>query len=166
MSSRQIELSANHKAVDEQKSATGSTSLVPSKTTALVPPPATPVKRSNPSRWRRRGLWIGLAAAAGLGGWLFYAQPWKAGIPLVSVELVAPGPVTRVLAVNGRIAALRSVAVRSTVAGTLVSSLAEEGDAVVEGAVIARLDDTSQQAAVRQAAAALDQQLVAQAAGA
>ena len=100
--------------------------------------------------------------AAGVGGWLFYAQPWQAGTPLVSVELVTPGPVTRVLAVNGRIAALRSVAVRSTVAGTLVASLAEEGDTVAQGAIIARLDDTAQQAAVRQAEAALDQQLVAQ----
>jgi RND family efflux transporter MFP subunit len=162
MSSRQIELSANPKAVDEQKSATGSTALVPSKKTALVAPPAKPVKRPTPSRWRRWGLWIGLTVAAGVGGWLFYAQPWQAGTPLVSVELVTPGPVTRVLAVNGRIAALRSVAVRSTVAGTLVASLAEEGDKVSRGAIIARLDDTSQLAAVRQVEAALDQQLVAQ----
>lgn len=98
-----------------------------------------------------------------MGGGLFYAQPWQAGIPLVSVELVAPGPVTRVLAVNGRIAALRSVAVKSTVAGTLVAALAEEGNDVLQGAVLARLDDTSQQAAVRQARAALDQQLLAEA---
>ncbi len=108
-------------------------------------------------------MWIGLAAAGGVGGWLFYAQPWQTGLLAVSVELVAPGPVTRVLAVNGRIAALRTVAVKSTVAGTLVSALAEEGNAVLQGAVIARLDDTSQQAAVRQATAALDQQLLAEA---
>lgn len=162
MSSRQIELSANPRTVDEPRSAAGSTSLVPSKTTALIAPPAKSASRPKPSSWRRWGLWIGLAAAAGVGGWLFYAQPWQAGIPLVSVELVAPGPVTRILAVNGRIAALRSVSVRSTVAGTLVASLAEEGDRVSQGAIIARLDDTAQQAAVRQATAALDQQLVAQ----
>ena len=83
-------------------------------------------------------------------------------MPVVSVEVVAFGPVTRVLAVNGRIAALRSVAVKSTVTGTLGASLAEEGDTVSQGAVLARLDDTSQQAAVRQANATLDHQLLAQ----
>ena len=36
-----------------------------------------------------------------------------------------------------------SVAVKSTVAGTLVASLAGEGDTVSQGAIIARLDVTS-----------------------
>lgn len=145
------------------KSAAGSSALVPATKSALVAPPVKPTKRSRPSARWRWGLWIGLACAAGIGGWLIYAQPWQAGIPVVSVEIVAPGSVTRVLAVNGRIAALRSVAVRSTVAGTLGTALAEEGDAVSEGAILARLDDTSQQAAVRQATAALEQQLLVEA---
>lgn len=93
---------------------------------------------------------------------MFHAQPWSAGIPVVGLEVVAPGLVTRVLAVNGRIAALRSVDVKSTVAGTLVAPLAEEGDIVAQGAILARLDDTPQQAVVRQTAAALDSGLVSQ----
>jgi RND family efflux transporter MFP subunit len=40
--------------------------------------------------------------------------------------------------------------------------LADEGDVVAQGTTLARLDDTSQQAALRQAVAALDQVLVAQ----
>jgi RND family efflux transporter MFP subunit len=136
--------------------------LVPARSTALVAASERTTRRSSTSPWRRRGIWLGLAVAVAVGGWLFYAQPWNAGVPAVIVEIVTPGPVTRVLAVNGRIAALRSVAVKSTVAGTLVSPLAEEGDVVSGGTVLARLDDTSQQAAVRQAVAALDQGLVAQ----
>jgi RND family efflux transporter MFP subunit len=159
MSNLHIELSAKPERVEATKSGGA---LIPSGTTALVPPLRKPAIRSRTSYWRRWGSWIVLATVGGIGGWLAYAQPWQAGVPVVSVELVAPGPVTRVLAVNGRIAALRSVAVKSTVAGTLVASLAEEGDIVSQGAILARLDDTSQQAAVRQTMAALDQEILAQ----
>jgi len=162
MSNPRIELSANPEKVESTKSGGASGALISSGTTALVPPPRKPAIRSRTSYWRRWGSWIVLATVGGIGGWLLYAQPWQAGVPVVSVELVAPGPVTRVLAVNGRIAALRSVAVKSTVAGTLVASLAEEGDIVSQGAILARLDDTSQQAAVRQTMAALDQEILAE----
>jgi len=136
--------------------------LVRTRSNALVGLPVKPVTHATPSSWRRWSLWLGLMAAVGLGGWLVYAPPWQAGVVPVVVEIVVPGPITRVLAVNGRVAALRSVDVKSTVAGTLVAPLAEEGDVVEQGAVLARLDDTSQQAAMRQAVAALDQGLVAQ----
>lgn len=136
--------------------------LVQTGTYALVGSPVRPAIHAKPSRWRRWGLWLGLAVAGCLVGWLFYAQPWKSGVATVAVEVVAPGPITRVLAVNGRIAALRTVDVKSTVAGTLVAPLANEGDVVEQGTVIARLDDTSQQSAVRQAVAALDQGVVTQ----
>src|SRR5690606_13582645 len=111
--------------------------LVPARSTALVAASERTTRRSSTSPWRRRAIWLGLAVAVAVGGWLFYAQPWNAGVPAVIVEIVTPGPVTRVLAVNGRIAALRSVAVKSTVAGTLVSPLAEEGDVVSGGTVLA-----------------------------
>lgn len=158
----QFELTGETENGDRMPPGEPANALVPAKSFALVGPPVRPAPHATPSKWRRRGLWIGLALAGCVGGWLFYAQPWTAGVAAVTLEIVTPGPVTRVLAVNGRIAALRSVDVKSTVAGTLVSPLAEEGDIVEQGAVIARLDDTSQQSAVRQAEAALDQGLVAQ----
>lgn len=107
-------------------------------------------------------VWIGLAVAAAIAGWLIYAQPWVPSVSERVVESVAPGPLSRVLAVNGRIAAIHSVAVRSPVAGTLTDSMAEEGERVERGAILARLDDTPQQAVVRQAVAALDHGIVAQ----
>ena len=158
----QIELTAESEKGCNRTPNNSANALVSTRSYALVGSPVRPAIHAKLSLWRRWGLWFGLAVAAGLGSWMFYAQPWQAHMVPVVVEIVAPGPVTRVLAVNGRIAASRSVAVRSTVAGTLVPPLADEGDKVARDDVLARLDDTSQQAAVRQAVAALDQGLVAQ----
>jgi RND family efflux transporter MFP subunit len=80
----------------------------------------------------------------------------------VTVEIAALAPVTRVLAVNGRIAAVRSVDVRSVVFGTLVGLAVAEGDVVDENQVLAQVDAEAQNATVRQAMAALDAALVAQ----
>jgi RND family efflux transporter MFP subunit len=136
--------------------------LVPARSYALVSLPDAKLARPAARPWRRRLVWVGLALAGVAGGWLAFAEPWGGGSEGVAVEVVAASTVTRVLAVNGRIAALQSVAVRSTVAGTLVDVLADEGNVVVQGAVLARLDDTPQQAVLREVVAALDQGVVAQ----
>jgi len=123
---------------------------------------ATPV---NPTAGNRRWLWlpgVAVAVAVAVGG-LFWWQPWAAAIPQVMVETVAPAALTRVLAVNGRIAALHPVDVRATVSGTVLEVLKGEGDSVTAGEVIARIEATSSLAAVRQALAALDAGSVAQA---
>lgn len=71
-------------------------------------------------------------------------------------------PVTRLLAVNGRIAALHTVDVRALIGGSLVQVAASEGQQVEAGQVLARIDATAQDAIVRQALAGLDAALVAQ----
>lgn len=81
---------------------------------------------------------------------------------VVTVEIATLAPVTRVLAVNGRIAAVRSVDVRSVVSGTLAQLPVAEGDLVEADQILAQLDAGAQAAAVRQAMAALDAALVAQ----
>lgn len=79
------------------------------------------------------------------------------------MEVVGPGPVSRVLAVNGRVAGEVSVEVRPLVGGTLVAVSVSEGDVVDAGAVLAEVEPATQQAMVRQALAGLDAALVAQA---
>ncbi|MDU8912860.1 efflux RND transporter periplasmic adaptor subunit [Aestuariicoccus sp. MJ-SS9] len=81
---------------------------------------------------------------------------------VVTVEIATLTPVTRVLAVNGRIAAVRSVDVRSVVSGTLAQLPVAEGDMVEADQILAQLDAGAQTAAVRQAMAALDAALVTQ----
>lgn len=113
-------------------------------------------------RARRVWLWAAAVAAALAGGAALYLRPWAAGPALVAVEPAALAPVTRVLAVNGRVAALNSVDLRPLVPGTIAEVLVAEGDAVASGQILARIESSAQQAVVRQSVAALDAALVAQ----
>ena len=106
--------------------------------------------------WGAAGL-LGLAFAA-----IVWSQFWMARPTVVEVEIAAFAPVTRVLAINGRIAAVRSVDVRSVVSGNLVGLSVAEGDVVEESQILAQVDAAAQNATVRQAMAALDAALVAQ----
>jgi RND family efflux transporter MFP subunit len=126
---------------------------------AVRPPPASPVPRPS----RRIWVWlVGLVLAAGAGLGL-YLQPWSGSPASVAVETVTLAPVTRVLAVNGRIEPLHSVDVRAQVSGTLDDLPVVEGDSVRSGGIVARIDSTAQQAVLRQAIAGLDAALVVQA---
>lgn len=103
-------------------------------------------------RWMVAGLAIGVALVA----YAAVMRPWEPKPLVVQVETVAKGPVSQVLAVNGRVAARRSVVLRSTVQARLVSVSADIGDAVVAGQLIAQLDDSEPRAQVEQATAALE----------
>lgn len=147
----------------------GTTETAPSQvaqagqqTRPVVMPPLASPQAGQPEPKRRWGLWAvaGLMVAVLAG--LMYLQPWATQIAEVTVETVALGPVTRVLAVNGRIAGVRSVEVRPLVSGTLVDVPVAEGDTVTRGQMLMRLDTAAQQAIVRQAVAGLDAALVAQ----
>ncbi len=115
-----------------------------------------------PARKRRLWAWA-LAGVLGLGGAGFGIwQVWM-GQPLpVLVEILAPAPVTRVLAVNGRMAALQSVDVRSVVTGSLTALPVAEGDLVAKDQILAQVDAATQNAVVRQAMAALDTAILVQ----
>lgn len=104
------------------------------------------------SLWRRAVL--GCVVLAAIGG-LFWWQSAKKAPTEVSIEIAALAPVTRVLAVNGKIAAQNSVLIRAAVTATILDLTAQEGDLVAKGAVLARLDATQQQAIVQQAISAL-----------
>ncbi len=110
------------------------------------------VKKSN------RVLWaLAAIGAAALAMSLIWWQARAQQGPEVSIEIAAMGPVTRVLAVNGKIAALSAVQIRSAVSGTVQELLVSEGDLVTKGAILARLDASQQEAIVVQARSALEQ---------
>lgn len=126
-----------------------------------VPPPAPPPVAALPAK-RPWWIWAGLAACVLLVGVLLYVQPWVAKGLAVKVETIAPAPLLRVLAVNGRVAPLHLVGVKPTVGGIVVAVLQDEGATVRRGDVLARVDASAQQAMVRQALAGLDAGLAAQ----
>lgn len=125
---------------------------------AILPHPGQPT----PSPSRKWPWAVAALIAAGLGA-LIYFQPWVASTPVVATEVAVLGPVSRVLAVNGRVAAEVSVDVRPLVSGTLVALAVAEGDAVRTGDLLASIDPAIQAAVVRQAVAGLDAALVTQA---
>jgi RND family efflux transporter MFP subunit len=121
-------------------------------------PPVSQPPGKSPSPW----IWAGLTGIMILGVALWYFQPWATKGVSVVVETVMLSPMTRVLAVNGRIAPLHQIDVRPAVAGEVKEVLVDEGTAVRRGDLLVRLDPAKQQASVRQAVAGLDAGLVAQ----
>lgn len=131
---------------------TVSAPLVP----ALRPVAPAPVAKRRLWLWGAAGL-LGLALAG-----FAYSQFWMARPTPIAVEIVAFAPVTRVLAVNGRIGAVQSVDVRSVASGNLVGLPVAEGDLVEANQALAQVDAAAQNAIVRQAIAGLDAAIVAQ----
>ncbi len=133
----------------EQMSLPGSPVAMPKAEAVKVVPP------------HRDWWWGGAILAVVIVMAALYIQPWAEKPTVVVVEEVVPGPLTRLLAVNGKVAALHSVDVRSTVNGRLQAIIANVGDTVMQGDVLARIESAQQQAVVRQALAGLDAGLVA-----
>ena len=103
----------------------------------------------------RRWPWLAAAAAlaiAAAGAWWVLAgdrAPRVTTAPVVEVRGGAPA----VLDASGYVTARRQATVSSKVTGKIVEVLVEEGMVVADGQVLARLDDSSQRAAVRLAEA-------------
>lgn len=150
-----VTLTATEK-IREEGGTTELTATKPASLPALIRP--APVALSN----RRLWLWIGAGLLGLVLAALAYSQLWMAGPPVVAVEIAQQAPVTRLLAVNGRIAAVNSVDIRPVVTGSLIALTVAEGDVVETDQILVRVDAAAQSAVVRQAMAGLDAALVAQ----
>ena len=108
----------------------------------------------------RRTVWIVLAllvvAAAAVAGFSWWRQ--GASLPRVTTATVREvgGGSPAVLDASGYVTARRQATVSSKITGKVVEVLVEEGMAVDEGQVLARLDDTTARAALRLAQANLE----------
>ncbi len=113
---------------------------------------------------RRRWPWV-LAVAlvvvvgAGIGGWqALRAEP--VAVQTVTIESSAPSSANAggasVLNASGYVVALLASTVSSQITGQITEVVADEGEHVKKGQVLARLDDQTQKAAVASAASQLD----------
>ncbi len=124
---------------------------------------AVPAQTTPPSHWRIKRVGVFVAAAGAIAlALLWWGFAGGGGAPLVAVETLAPGPVQRVLAVSGRTVSDVHSDIVSSVSARVLSVRADEGDSVAVGARLLDLDDTQQNATVRQAVAALDAAILAQ----
>jgi multidrug efflux pump subunit AcrA (membrane-fusion protein) len=121
---------------------------------------ATPIRSSR----RRKWLWLGGIAVAGLAGAGWYAsRPHAIDVTTTAIVTSYPSQQFVVLNATGYVVAQRKAAIASKATGRLEWLGVAEGSTVKEGEVIARLDNRdvvaqaqSAEAAVRAARAALE----------
>jgi RND family efflux transporter MFP subunit len=100
---------------------------------------------------RRVSVWlVGLfvAAAAGAGTWYWLARERPLEVEVVTVTARPAGAQAAVLNASGYVTARRRATVSSKITGKVIEVNVEEGMAVKEGQILARLDDSSIRAAL------------------
>ncbi len=101
-----------------------------------------------------RGRWVTwivllvLAIGAGVGAWAWTTRPRAIEVEAVSVVERAAGTQASVLNASGYVTARRRATVSSKVTGKVVEVNVDEGMAIREGQVLARLDDADVQASL------------------
>ena len=100
-------------------------------------------------RWGKWIFLLVLAAAVGGGAWYWLNRERPVEVEVASVTERAAGTQASVLNASGYVTARRRATVSSKVTGKVIEVNVEEGMAVREGQVLARLDDSSLQAALR-----------------
>ena len=101
----------------------------------------------------RAKLWgtLGLVAVLlGAGLWFFVGRPHGKPVRVAAVHAVPTGAAGTVLNASGYVTARRAATVSSKVTGKVSQVLIEEGMAVQSGQVLARLDDATLRAALRE----------------
>ena len=105
--------------------------------------------RTGGSRWVK---WIALLVVlgtAGFAGWRWITRERPVEVEVASVTERAAGTQASVLNASGYVTARRRATVSSKVTGKVIEVNVEEGMAVREGQVLARLDDSTLQAALK-----------------
>src|SRR6186713_1029876 len=100
---------------------------------------------------RRWVVWLVLAVfliAAGSGAWWWFSRERPVEVETATVSSRQAGAQASVLNATGYVTARRRATVSSKITGKVVEVNVEEGMAVRQGQVLARLDDETQRAAV------------------
>jgi RND family efflux transporter MFP subunit len=98
--------------------------------------------------WVKWLVLLGLLAGAGVGAWVWLTRERPIEVDVATVSTRAAGTQASVLNASGYVTARRRATVSSKVTGKIVEVNVEEGMAVREGQVLARLDDANVRAAL------------------
>src|SRR6188472_549685 len=106
-----------------------------------------PERQARP--WIKWLVALVLLALAGAAGWSYMNRPRAVEVETAAVTQRAAGVQASVLNASGYVTARRRATVSSKITGKVTEINVEEGMAVREGQVLARLDDSTLQAALR-----------------
>jgi RND family efflux transporter MFP subunit len=104
--------------------------------------------RTGPVRWLGGTMALLLVAAAAAGAWLWAGRARPIAVQVVAAQERPAGTQAGVLNASGYVTARRRATVSSKITGKVVEVNVEEGMAVREGQVLARLDDVNVKAAL------------------
>jgi HlyD family secretion protein len=109
-----------------------------------------------PRAWWIVGTVVAILVALGAAATLLLPGAGRIAVEAATAEPPAQGgAATAILQATGYVTARREATVSAQITGTLTQVLIDEGDHVKEGQILARLDDTAQQASLAQAQAGL-----------
>lgn len=112
-----------------------------------------PMVPSSRGRWMGWAVLVLVLAVAGAGGWWWFTRERPVEVETAAVTSRAAGTQAAVLNGSGYVTARRRATVSSKITGKVVEINVEEGMAVEEGQVLARLDDATARASVALATA-------------
>jgi HlyD family secretion protein len=105
-------------------------------------------ERTSPRRWLRWTLLVVLLVGIGGGAWAWATRERPVEVEVAAVTERAAGTQASVLNASGYVTARRRATVSSKITGKVVEVNVEEGMAVRQGQVLARLDDATARAAL------------------
>ncbi len=105
-----------------------------------------PMDAGSGRSWVKWVVLLVVLAAAGYAGWAWFTRERPIEVEVVTVTERAAGAQATVLNASGYVTARRRATVSSKVTGKLIEVNVEEGMAVREGQVLARLDDSTARA--------------------
>jgi RND family efflux transporter MFP subunit len=110
-------------------------------------------ERRPPGRWVGWVVVVGILAVAGTTAWVWLSRERPTEVEIALVTERAAGTQASVLNASGYVTARRRATVSSKVTGKVIEVNVEEGMAVKQGQVLARLDDSTSRAALALATA-------------
>jgi RND family efflux transporter MFP subunit len=105
-------------------------------------------ERPRPRGWLRWTVLVALLLGIGGGAWLWATREQPVEVEVVAVTERAAGMQASVLNASGYVTARRRATVSSKITGKVVEVNVEEGMAVRQGQILARLDDATARAAL------------------